>query len=98
MITPAQISGDSLRAIIAIMRTRAPDMIPRLEILLKRDPVQERTDSSPEMFAVDVEARFAIMLGDILATVVDDPIGPSVFRGQKASDLAEQWRHCISQL
>lgn len=97
MITPSQLSGDSLRAIIAALRTNAPDLIPRLEILLKRDPVREKTDSSAEIFAVDVEPEFAVFVSDVLAAVADDRIGPNVFHGQKAADLAEQWRRCTAQ-
>jgi hypothetical protein len=91
--------AETLKATINLLHPRGrPDLIPRLEALLKRDPIQEKTESSPEMFAVDLDPLFAQMVHDELATLREDHEGPESYRGAEMVELIHKWQEIVIQL
>lgn len=90
------IKEDTLRAIQKVVERNAPDLLLHISALLKRDPVVEKNESSPAMFAVDLPQSVAIMILDVISVIGDDPTGQITFDGQKVDSLAQQWRKCMS--
>ena len=99
MKNPPLLSGVVIRGIISAFRSiNADDLIPLFEEILKQNPVQVQTDSTPAMFEVSMDKEAACRVSDALAVIDFDSSLPSSFMGQASGDLVREWRSCASLL